>query len=178
MDNKSFNIVYYIESDSDSIKSLIDLKLDSILYETINEELTYHEKKIYWTHYYCSYLYNDDTDYVIDLDDIWKWLGYSQKKRAKDLLENYFTYNENYKISYENKTKGRGGHNKEKIMMNLTTFKKFCMRAKTTKGEQMRNYYDKIQRIVFKTLFKTDKSFVNDVKNYYDSVLQKEQNNV
>ena len=77
--------------------------------------------------------YNQKNDFVIDLDNVWKWLGYNQKIKAKDLLEKYFIINTDYKslltkIS-EQKQHIRGGHNKEIIMLNISTFKRLCLKA-------------------------------------------------
>ena len=53
--------------------------------------------------------YNQTTDFVIDLDNIWKWLGFNTKQNAKTLLEKKFVTDKDYKIllmpSHEQKTK-------------------------------------------------------------------------
>ena len=33
---------------------------------------------------------DDDTKFVINLDDLWKWVGFSKKDKAKDLLIKHF----------------------------------------------------------------------------------------
>jgi hypothetical protein len=43
-------------------------------------------------------LYRGNRDFVIDLDDIWKWLGFSQKAMAKRALEKNFKQEKDYKI--------------------------------------------------------------------------------
>ena len=46
-----------------------------------------------------SYLHhNQNTEFIIDLDDVWKWLGFTNKANAKKLLENYFTLDIDYKF--------------------------------------------------------------------------------
>ena len=38
-----------------------------------------------------SYLHhNQNTEFIIDLDDVWKWLGFTNKANAKKLLEKCF----------------------------------------------------------------------------------------
>jgi hypothetical protein len=44
--------------------------------------------------FYC-YLKHDTKK---DLDDIWRWLEFYTKQKAKDLLEKYFTIEKDYKI--------------------------------------------------------------------------------
>jgi len=40
---------------------------------------------------------------------------------------------------------GRGGHNKETIMLTVRTFKLFCLKAGTNKAEQIHEYYIKLE---------------------------------
>ena len=40
----------------------------------------------------------DPNDFVIDLDNIWKWLGFNQKSNGKFTLEKNFAINKDYKI--------------------------------------------------------------------------------
>ena len=72
--------------------------------------------------------YDTKNDFVIDLDNVWKWLGFQQKYHAKYLLEKQFIINNDYKIFAPEaswaKKNVRGGHNKEIIMLNVDTFKK------------------------------------------------------
>lgn len=79
--------------------------------------------------------YNKKTDFVIDLDNIWGWLGFNQKYNAKYMLEKNFIVDINYKIIASEcsgaKKDTRGGHNKETIMLNIDTFKKYCVRLHT-----------------------------------------------
>lgn len=51
------------------------------------------QQKLFVSSFYCFLNYNQLNDYVIDLDNVWKWLGFSQKIRAKELLEKYFKVN-------------------------------------------------------------------------------------
>jgi hypothetical protein len=51
------------------------------------------------TSFYCYLNYNTTNDFVIDLDDVWKWVGFSVKIKAKTLLEKYFKEEIDYKKS-------------------------------------------------------------------------------
>lgn len=59
-------------------------------------------------------------------DNIWHWLGFSQKVNAKILLEKQFIVNNDYKIFAPEasgaKKNVKGGHNKEIFMLNITPF--------------------------------------------------------
>jgi len=58
------------------------------------------------------YLSYNKTDFVIDLDDVWKWLGFARKDPAKRLLEKHFTRDVDYQLALHNKVerKNEGGH--------------------------------------------------------------------
>jgi type IV secretory pathway VirB4 component len=53
----------------------------------IKESFTDFEQQLFVSSFYGYLNYNPKTDFVIDLDNVWKWLGFSQKERAKELLE-------------------------------------------------------------------------------------------
>jgi hypothetical protein len=92
----------------------------------IKENFNEDEQQMFVVNFYCYLNYNSKNDLVIDLDSVWQWLGFSQKIRAKNLLERYFIKDKDYKIllahTGEQKTHSRGGHNKEIIMMTVNTF--------------------------------------------------------
>ena len=91
--------------------------------------------------FYCYLNYNQKHDFVIDLDHVWKWMGFSQKVNAKTLLEKQFIKDSDYKIFAPEgsgaKKESRGGHNKETIMLTIRTFKLFCLKAGTKKAEHI-----------------------------------------
>jgi hypothetical protein len=137
----------------------------SKLIEKVKNNFTSYEQQLFLSSFYCYLKYDNKTDFVIDLDNIWKWLGFSQKARAKELLEKFFTINKDYKVllSLEGKQKNtifalealgakkdvRGGHNKETFMLNVDTFKKFCLKADTKKADEIHDYFIKLETIMF-----------------------------
>lgn len=61
---------------------------------------------------------DQNEDFVIDLDDVWKWLGFNQKEASKCVLERYFVIGNDYKTfapPVGGAKKGHGGHNKGKL---------------------------------------------------------------
>ena len=112
------------------------------------------QQKLFVSSFYCFLNYNQLNDYVIDLDNVWKWLGFSQKIRAKELLEKYFKVNHDYKtfLPIIKEKNGRGGNNKEKIMLNITTFKSFCLKSGTKKADEIHNYFIKLEEILHQTI--------------------------
>lgn len=125
----------------------------SKLVEKVKNTFTEYEQQIFLSSFYCFLKYNPKNDFVVDLDNVWKWLGFQQKYHAKYLLEKQFKINYDYKIfapEASGAKKGmRGGHNKEIIMLNVDTFKKFCLKAGTTKADEIHDYFIKLENIIF-----------------------------
>lgn len=59
------------------------------------------------------------------------------------MLEKNFIIDKDYKclLCKLQKQNGRGGKNKEQILMTINTFKRLCMKAGTKKAEQIHEYY-------------------------------------
>ena len=120
----------------------------------IKSSFTDFEQQLFLSSFYCYLNYHPTNDFVIDLDNIWKWLGFSQKARAKELLEKQFTIDKDYMklLSDERKqtsaTKGSGGRNKETFLLNVKTFKSLCLKAGTNKADEIHEYYMKMEEII------------------------------
>ena len=89
----------------------------------------------------------------INLDNIWEWLGFSQKVNAKRVLEKNFIIEKDYKLLLSQQGKQnnfQGGHNKEIFLLNIETFKKFCLKACTKKADEIHDYFIKLEHIKWK----------------------------
>ncbi|MBT7242138.1 MAG: hypothetical protein HN879_01810, partial [Flavobacteriaceae bacterium] len=124
----------------------------SKLIEKIQKTFNNYEQQMFLASFYCYLKHDNKNDFIIDLDNIWKWLGFQQKYHAKYLLEKQFTINNDYKIIAPEpsgaKKSTRGGHNKEIIMLNIETFKKFCLKAGTKKADEIHDYFIKLEKIL------------------------------
>jgi phage anti-repressor protein len=122
------------------------------LVEKFKENFNNYEQQVFLSSFYCYLNYNSKNDFVIDLDNVWKWLGFSQKVKAKVLLENHFKENIDYKslLSQEVKQKSaiKGGHNKEIFMLSVKTFKLLCIKAGTKKADEIHDYFIKLEQIL------------------------------
>ena len=125
---------------------------NSKLLSKIKEEFTETQQQLFVASFYCYFNYNKNTDYVIDLDKIWEWLGFNQKYAAKRVLEKNFVIENDYKVLLpkmgEQPKEGRGGCNKETIMLNIKTFKLFCIKAETKKAHEIHEYFIKLEEIL------------------------------
>lgn len=112
------------------------------------------EQILFLANFYC-YLNYDDKDYIINLEKIWKWLGFSRIDACKTVLKKHFIKDTDYMIALHNlkKRKNDGGHNKETIVMNINTFKKLCLKANTKRADQIHNYYINLENVLNKILY-------------------------
>ena len=116
----------------------------------IKNNFTDTEQQLFVASFYCFLNYNQRNDFVIDLDNIWKWMGYNQKFKAKFSLEKNFKLDIDYKILLcqpAQQKNARGGHNKETILLTIKTFKLFCLKAGTEKAAQIHEYYIKMEEL-------------------------------
>lgn len=149
MENNEFNIVELIEnnpitklSNDYNVKLLIKIK----------NEFTNFEQQLFLSSFYGYINYDYKNDFVIDLDNVWKWLGFSTKYNAKRLLENNFIIDKDYTKSLllkENQTTHiKGGQNREIFKLNIETFKKLCLKAGTKKADEIHDYFIKLEDII------------------------------
>jgi phage anti-repressor protein len=147
----SVDIVNLIESNP---ITKLNGNYQSKLVEKVQKTFNNYEQQMFLASFYCYLNYDYKNDFVIDLDDVWQWLGFSQKYNAKYMLDKQFTINIDYKIlSFAPEASGakkdaRGGHNKEKIMLNIDTFKKFCLKAGTKKADEIHEYFIKLEGLL------------------------------
>jgi hypothetical protein len=142
----SFDIVDLIENNP--ITKLSTTYQNKLLTK-IKTKFTENEQQIFVASFYGFLNYDSKTDFVIDLDDVWKWVGFSNKAHSKHLLEKNFIIDKDYKLLLtkpgEQRMHIKGGHNKEIIMLNIATFKKFCLKAGTKKADEIHDYYIKLE---------------------------------
>ena len=157
MQNDRINIVELIEKNPiTKLSNNYNNKLLNKIKEKFNEE----QQKLFVGSFYCYLNYDKNKDFVVDLDNVWKWLGFAQKIIGKTLLEKNFILDKDYIIfalpagkakindNLDEKIKkedNRGGHNKQTFMMTINCFKKFCLKADTKKAHEIHEYYIKME---------------------------------
>ena len=146
---EQLNIVELIENNPiTKLSSDYNVKLLVKIKEHFND----FEQQLFLSSFYCYLNYHPTNDFVIDLDGVWKWIDFSQKQRATELLEKKFVIDKDYKIinnvQGEPKNHSRGGHNIKKYMLNIKTFKSFCLKAGTKKADEIHEYYIKMEELI------------------------------
>jgi phage anti-repressor protein len=145
----SIDIVNLIESNP---ITKLNGNYQSKLITKVQNNFNNYEQQMFIASFYCYLKHDYEKDFVIDLDNVWQWLGFGQKVNAKRVLEKNFTINKDYKLSLcqlaKQTNSAKGGHNKEVFMLNINTFKKFCLKSETKKADEIHDYFIKLEQIL------------------------------
>jgi hypothetical protein len=129
----------------------------------IQETFTGFEQQLFVSSFYCYLNYDKNLDFVVDLDNVWKWLGFQQKYNARVVLERNFQQDVDYRnisdaslnietssppnVKQEEKW---GGQNRQIIMLTIKCFKSLCLKAQTKKAAEIHEYYMKMEEVLHK----------------------------
>jgi hypothetical protein len=155
----TLNIIELIEKNP---ITKLSQKYNNILLAKLQENFNTFEQQLFVASFYCYLNYDKNTDFVVDLDHVWKWLGFSQKAHVKPMVESNFKLDVDYKIitssetdedqlshspnkSGSDKPKKHGGHNKQTIKLTIRCFKLLCLKAQTKKAGEIHEYYMKME---------------------------------
>jgi hypothetical protein len=161
MDFQRLDIVQLINN---SPLTKLSTEFHTKLLNKIQESFTDNQQQLFVASFYSYLNYNSKTDFVINLDDVWNWCGFTRRDNARRILDKHFTNDIDYKIfapqvgganfvpHVGGARDNRGGHNKETILMTINTFKKFCLKAGTKKADEIHDYYIKLEELMQDTL--------------------------
>jgi hypothetical protein len=126
------------------------------LLEKVKANFTEMEQQLFISSFYTYLNYDKTADFIVDLDDIWRWLGFNKKFNGIRLLENFFVLNKDYKKLAPPYGGARlssyGGHNIQKFFLNIKTFKSLCLKAQTKKADEIHEYYIKLEDLINEVL--------------------------
>jgi hypothetical protein len=126
----------------------------------IKESFSGFEQQLFISSFYCYLNYDKTRDFVVDLNNVWKWLGFSTKQNTERVVESNFQEGIDYKKSAphfggvvlqdtcSSDQKHHGGHNKQIIMMTIKCFKSLCIKAQTKKASEIHDYYLKLEEVL------------------------------
>lgn len=143
----------------------------------IKETFTETEQQLFISSFYLYLNYKKD-DFVVSLDDIWEWLGFSQKKRLKELLLKHFTENIDYSfaLTSESKKQGRGGSTKEIIMLTVKCFKLLCIKSGTKKANEIHEYFIKLEEMLQDIILEECEEVKKQLENKNEEVKKQLEN--
>jgi len=106
-----------------------------------------------------------ENNFIIDIDNVCKWLKIN-KGNLKSTLKNSYTKNIDYTVERIKKEKGSGSGAtiKEKILLTPFCFKKVCQLTKSKKGNEVREYFIKVEETFIKYRDYTIKGLQEKIK--------------
>jgi hypothetical protein len=128
------------------------------LIDKLKEHFDDEEQRLYVSNLFLYLNYHPINDFVVNLENVWKFIGFSNKANGKRLLKQHFTENKDYQKLLirsdeqvvnlkDGKNIGGAGLNQETIMLNVNTFKKLCLRANTSNSDKIHDYYIKLEMV-------------------------------
>jgi phage anti-repressor protein/Fe-S-cluster formation regulator IscX/YfhJ len=143
---ETINFTELVKS-SNTTLSLSD-DYQSKMINVLNEEFTESQQQWYIANLYIYMNYHPTNDYPINLENVFKMIGFANKGNAMKTIKSNFTKDEDYKLLIiPREKKQNAGRSEHEIMLNIDTFKNLCMLAKTDKGKEIRKYYVKLENI-------------------------------
>ena len=80
MQNTTLDIVKLIESNP---LNVLSSKFQTKLLTKVKESFTNDQQQLFISSFYCYLNHNSKTDFIISLDSVWKWCGFSRIDPAK-----------------------------------------------------------------------------------------------
>lgn len=146
---------------------------NNLLLEKIQENFNTFEQQLFVSSFYCYLNFDKNTDFVVDLDDVWRWLGFASKFNAIRLIEPNFKINVDYTVSIPEFKKSKqdqqsggsdeeqpsepvkpknGGQNKQTIKLTIRCFKLLCLKAQTKKAGEIHDYYLSLEDLLLRSI--------------------------
>ena len=106
-------------------------------------KLTFDDKnKQFFNSHLCLHInYENNEDFIIKLDQVWKWIGFSRVEQSKTLLFKNFIENTDYIQEIR--------EDKISVLITIKCFKQLCLLAKSQTSIDMKNYYLEIEKLLF-----------------------------
>ena len=167
----TLNIVDLIEKNP---VTKLSRKYNNLLLEKIQENFSTFEQQLFVSSFYCYLNFDKNTDFVVDLDDVWRWLGFASKFNAIRLIEPNFKLDVDYTITIPDFKKSKqeqqissgsdeehptelvkpknGGQNKQTIKLTIRCFKLLCLKAQTKKAGEIHDYYLSLEDLLLRSI--------------------------
>ena len=91
----TLNIIQLIENNP---ITKLSASYNNKLITKIKDNFTETQQQLFVSSFYCYWNYDQKNNFIIDLDDVWKWIGFSVKIKATNLLEKDFIIDKDYKV--------------------------------------------------------------------------------
>ncbi len=149
---ESFDIVSMV---NDNPLNKLSGDYESIIISKIKEQFNTEEQKLFIANCYCYINYDNENDFIVEFDNVWKMLEFGRIEECKRVLVKHFKENVDYRAEKAIPPIGGkpnlGGRPKENIFLTINCFKKLCLKSGTKKADEIHDYYIKLEKIVSQT---------------------------
>jgi hypothetical protein len=83
-------------------------------------------------HFY-KYVDSRDNDFIVNVNDIWNWVGFTNKENCIRAITKNFKESIDYMVP-------------SCVILTISAFKKLCIQSNTNEGDSVYNYYCKLER--------------------------------
>lgn len=147
----------------------LSLEAQSDMINLLNKHFTQEQSRRYIINLYMYLNFHPINDFPINLDHVYRDLGFANKGNAMKTIKSNFTKDEDYKIILiPREKKQNAGRPEEDIMLNVDTYKTLCMLVKTPQGKDIRKYYVKLENIyngIIKNEIENKDKLLKDTQN-------------
>ena len=180
MNFQELNIVKLMNENPTKLSGHYQSKLITKIQNRFKES----EQKLFLGSFYCYLNYHPTRDFVVSLDNIWSWMGFSRKDHCKIVLDKHFTESVDFitdrgfpATSGKPLDKKKGGRPSEKILMNVRTFKKLCLVSKTDKAFEIHDYFINMEEIYQETADEESSELRDQILIKDNKILKLQSNN-
>ena len=141
------------------------------LLNKIKTTFTNNDQQLFVGNFYCYLNYDSNKDFVVDFENVWKWMGFTRKSNAKRILEKHFVEDIDYKIVLLKLEENiEGGRPSENILLTVNTFKKFCLKSGTSKADDIHDYYIKLEELLHETVNEQTSELMQQLEEKNDAL--------
>ena len=135
------DLMELIENNSIKVNGVYDNELLNVIQTELNEM----QQKMFVAFSFCQFNYNKKIDYIIDIGNISKWLGFRQKKDVIDIIQENYRQNDDYIVMYH---KVNDNDIEESFLISMNTFKSFCrITDNTSKTKEINEFFKKLEEV-------------------------------
>lgn len=137
---KSIDLIDLIENNPIKLNGVYDNEILNV----IQTECSEFQQKMYIAFSYCQFNFDNKNDYIIEVSNIWKWLGFSTKSEVINILQENYIQNKDYIIMYHKMNDNDIG---ESYLLNFNTFKSFCNITITEKTIEINTFFTLLKKV-------------------------------
>jgi len=160
----------------------LTIEFSSKLIDELRKNFNDEDQQWFIANFYVYLHYHPTKEFPINLENIYKMIGFATKANAKRTLKNNFIEGEDYTISKKDLSPGNtiirrddGKFSDEEVLLNVDTFKNLCMITKTEKSKKIRKYYIKLEGLFNELVNQQRKEYEEKINLLEEENIKKEE---